>query len=77
MRITVSAPLLLLLARCVDNTWPSLRDHAYLALLGFLGVYANQVLFILGLKQTTATNAAILMPSIPVFAAAFGIAHGH
>lgn len=69
-RVAVSAPLLFLLARTVDRTWPSRRDHLRLALLGFLGVFSNQVLFILGLKHTTATNAAILMPSIPVFAAA-------
>jgi len=43
-----------------------------LAALGFLGVTANQLLFIVGLRSTTATNAGILMPSIPVFTAAFG-----
>jgi drug/metabolite transporter (DMT)-like permease len=76
MRVTVSAPLLLLLARAFDKTWPSRRDHVQLALLGFLGVFSNQVLFILGWKHTTATNAAILMPSIPVFAAALAVLMG-
>jgi drug/metabolite transporter (DMT)-like permease len=76
MRVAVSAPLLLLLARSIDRTWPSRRDHVQLALLGFLGVFSNQVLFILGLQHTTATNAAILMPSIPVFAAALALAMG-
>jgi len=76
MRVTVSAPLLLLLARACDKTWPSRNDHFHLALLGFLGVFSNQVLFISGLKHTTASNAAILMPSIPVFAAALAVIMG-
>jgi len=37
-----------------------------LVLLGALGVFANQIFYILGLSHTTATNAAILMPSLPV-----------
>ncbi len=41
-----------------------------LALLGGLGVARNQILFIFGLQHTTATNAAILMTSLPVFAVA-------
>jgi drug/metabolite transporter (DMT)-like permease len=76
MRVVVSAPLLLLLARAFDKRWPSRSDHVQLALLGFLGVFSNQVLFISGLKHTTATNAAILMPSIPVFAAALAVLMG-
>ena len=76
MRVAVSAPLLLLIARAFDKTWPSRSDHIQLAFLGFLGVFSNQVLFILGLSHTTATNAAILMPSVPVFAAALAVAMG-
>jgi drug/metabolite transporter (DMT)-like permease len=45
-----------------------------LALLGLLGVFANQVLYILGLAHSTASNAAILMLSIPVFTAAVAAA---
>lgn len=76
LRALVSAPLLLLLARTVDRSWPPRREWGVLALLGFLGVFSNQVLFILGLRHTTATNAAILMPSIPVFAAALAVLLG-
>lgn len=67
VRVLVAAPLLLALAWRLERvSFP--RGHLkQLALLGFLGVFANQVLFILGLARTTATNAAILMPSIPVF----------
>ena len=71
-RVLVAAPLLLLFAWRRDRVVPSRRDLPLLALLGFLGVFANQVLFIVGLDHTTATNAAILMASIPVFAVGVG-----
>ncbi len=69
VRVLVSTPLLLFLALREERRLPSRRDLAGLALLGFLGVFANQVLYITGLRMTSATNAAILMPSIPVFVA--------
>ncbi len=71
-RVIGATPLLLLLAFLIDRRLPEKRDLPRLALLGFLGVFANQVLFIFGLKFTTATNAGILMPSIPIFAVAAG-----
>lgn len=72
-RVAAAAPLLLAIAWIVDRTLPSFKDIPGLAMLGFLGVFCNQLLFILGLQYTTATNAGILMPSIPVFAAGFAI----
>ncbi len=65
-RSLVSMPLLLLLALRVDKSIPPPRDLARLALLGFLGIFANQLLYVFGLKLTSAINAAIIMPSIPV-----------
>ncbi|MCG6964510.1 MAG: DMT family transporter [Acidobacteria bacterium] len=73
LRVLVATPLLLLLAWQHDRILPGRRDLPWLALLGLLGVFANQLLFILGLRLTTATSAALLMPSIPVFAAAVAI----
>jgi drug/metabolite transporter (DMT)-like permease len=73
LRTGLAAPILVALAWSVDRVLPSLRDLPMLALLGFLGVFANQLLFIHGLQWTTATNAAILMPSIPVFAVAVAV----
>lgn len=70
VRVGVAAPLLALWAWRRDRFLPSGREWASLALLGALGVAANQLLFVLGLRHTTATNAAILMVSVPVFTVA-------
>lgn len=70
LRVGLATPLLLFLAWRRDRFIPDRRDLPRLAFLGFLGIFANQVLFITGLQHTTATNAAILMTSLPVFAAA-------
>ncbi|HEX3557442.1 MAG TPA: DMT family transporter [Thermoanaerobaculia bacterium] len=76
IRVGIAAPILVWLAWRRDRLVPTRRDLPVLALLGGLGVFANQVLFITGLKYTTATNAAILMLSIPVFAAGAAAALG-
>lgn len=70
LRVLLATPLLLALAWHHDRVVPSRRELPMLALLGLLGVFLNQALFIVGLDHTTATNAAILMTSIPVFAIA-------
>lgn len=76
LRVAVATPLLLALAWAVDRVLPSRRELPRLALLGLLGVFTNQLLFILGLRFTTATNASLLMPSIPVFAGLVAIVLG-
>ena len=70
IRVGIATPILLLLAWSFDRCLPKRGDLPILALLGLLGVFLNQLLFIVGLQFTTATNASILMPSIPVFAVA-------
>jgi len=70
LRIAIATPILVFLAWRRDRFLPTARDMPVLALLGGLGVFLNQVLFITGLKHTTATNASILMTSLPVFAVA-------
>ncbi|MEO6194566.1 MAG: DMT family transporter, partial [Thermoanaerobaculia bacterium] len=70
IRVGLATPILIALAWRRDRFIPARRDLPMLALLGGLGVFANQALFITGLKFTTATNASILMTSIPVFAIA-------
>jgi drug/metabolite transporter (DMT)-like permease len=69
-RVLLATPILFLLAWQVERARPARRDLLVLAALGFLGVFLNQLLFITGLKYTTATNAGIIQPSIPVFTAA-------
>lgn len=70
LRILIATPILVFLAWRRDRFVPAARDMPVLALLGGLGVFLNQVLFVTGLKHTTATNASILMTSLPVFAVA-------
>ena len=72
LRVLVATPLFLALAWYVDRKLPPLNSLPHLAVLGLLGVFLNQVLFVNGLKYTTATNAAILMSSVPVFAVGIG-----
>src|SRR5687768_5495967 len=57
LRVLIATPLLVAIAWRRDHTLPSARDWAWLALLGSLGVTANQILFIEGLQHTTASNA--------------------
>jgi drug/metabolite transporter (DMT)-like permease len=68
LRVLFATPFLLIIAWRRGGLNPGLRWLPWLAVLGLLGVFLNQVLFIVGLSFTSATNAAILMPSIPVFA---------
>jgi drug/metabolite transporter (DMT)-like permease len=73
LRVGIATPFLVWLAWRRDRVIPELRDLPMLAFLGFLGVFGNQILFIEGLRLTTATNASILMTSLPVFAAATAV----
>lgn len=75
-RVLFGAPVLMLLALRFDAMRPKGRDLLTLAVLGFFGVFLNQLLFIIGLDYTTATNSAILMPSIPVFTVAVAMVMG-
>ncbi|HKV11259.1 MAG TPA: DMT family transporter [Thermoanaerobaculia bacterium] len=70
IRVAVASPILAVMAWRHDRVLPAAREMPRLALLGSLGIFANQILFITGLKYTTATNASILMTSLPVFAVA-------
>jgi drug/metabolite transporter (DMT)-like permease len=53
------------------------RDVPYLVLCSFLGIAANQELFLQGLARSTATNASVLGATIPVFTALCAIALRH
>lgn len=75
-RVLIATPLLLAYAWSVDRFVPARADWPRLALLGMLGIFVNQTLFLLGLRYTTATSSAILMPSIPVFTAGAALVFG-
>jgi drug/metabolite transporter (DMT)-like permease len=48
-------------------------DHARFALFAVLGVCVNQAFFLLGLARGTATSAALLSATIPVFTAGMAV----
>ncbi len=72
--------LCLVSARQREPLWPRLRDlpvrdWAVLAAMGFFGVAAYTILLHLGLRHSTAANAALLIPTTqPVFTALLGAA---
>jgi drug/metabolite transporter (DMT)-like permease len=70
LRVLGAVPIFFAAAMATDRRIPPKRDLLVLSLLGLLGVFANQLLYIEGLTHTTATNAGILMASMPVFTAA-------
>lgn len=75
LRVAIATPILVAMAWRHDRALgavPTRRDLLWIAFLGSLGVTANQILFILGLRYTTASNASILMTCLPVFAVAAG-----
>ncbi|MBN2303726.1 MAG: DMT family transporter [Anaerolineae bacterium] len=54
----------------------SRRDVGWLALTTLIGSLLYQILFVLGLDRTTATNSALLVATMPVWTALFSLAMG-
>jgi len=70
-REIIAGPCLVLIALVVEKAKPDIaKDWWRFLLLGTTGVYLNQLLFIEGLALTSATQAAIMQPCIPVFTTA-------
>jgi len=68
MRVIGAAAVLLSWNALRGGPWvKERRDLLWLAGLGFLGIAANQSLFLFGLKHSTAINATILVTTVPVF----------
>ena len=77
-RGVLGALLLSLAARAFSGPDPpqTVRERLEVAFLALLGIVANQVLFISGLKRTTATHATLLTATIPVFTILAGLLLG-
>ncbi len=68
VRVLGAAAVLLAANTLRGGPWvTNRRDLRSLAVLGTLGIAANQSLFLFGLKHTTAINATILVTTVPVF----------
>jgi len=67
-RVLGATAVLFLINAATRGPWVrDRRDLLRLAVLGLLGIAANQTLFLYGLRQTTAINATILVTTVPVF----------
>jgi drug/metabolite transporter (DMT)-like permease len=73
MRMIVATTAFFAAHRIIGGKAPrNTEDWVKFALLGVLGGAGNQFLILLGLTRTTAINAAILIPMIPIFTVIFG-----
>ncbi len=64
-------------ARYGRAAWISRGDWPRVGACALLGVALNMLLFLEGLERSTAVNAALLLPLIPVFTLAIAILAGH
>lgn len=73
LRMVLASLVFFIAHRAMKGTTPrTVADWAKFAMLGVLGGAGNQLLILLGLTRTTAINAAILIPMIPIFTVVFG-----
>jgi drug/metabolite transporter (DMT)-like permease len=74
----VPAAFLVLLAVRATRPWQRVarRDLPELFAYAFFAIIANQLLFMTGLKYTTATNAVVIGSTIPVFTVGVALALG-
>lgn len=71
--VVVFAALLLFLDGPRGFAWPRLKRAAP---LGLLGVCANQIFFIEGLKRTSAAHSAVLISLLPLYVLLLSVAFG-
>jgi drug/metabolite transporter (DMT)-like permease len=78
LRVFGAAAVLLVVNAVGGGSWVrDRRDLLRLAVLGLLGIAANQTLFLYGLRHTTAVNATILVTTVPVFTVFGSVLLGH
>lgn len=73
LRMIIASAAFFVAHRAIRGKAPAFGgDWGRFALLGVVGGAGNQLLVLLGLTRTTAINAAILIPMIPIFTVVFG-----
>jgi drug/metabolite transporter (DMT)-like permease len=73
LRMIIASLVFFIAHRVIKGSVPrSVADWGRFAMLGVLGGAGNQLLILMGLTRTTAINAAILIPMIPIFTVVFG-----
>lgn len=78
-RDAAAAPILycLALSKSKDLLYPQTREDVWrIALQGFLGIYLNQILFLVGVQLTNGTVGSICNLTLPVFAKVIGVCTG-
>lgn len=75
-RVAGGAVAFFVMARARGSVRVARRDVPAIVGCAVLGVVVNQLLFINGLARTTATNATVIMATIPVFVAALAMVAG-
>ncbi|MFM9903029.1 MAG: DMT family transporter [Pyrinomonadaceae bacterium] len=76
-RVGITAIVLIAVQLARKNFWLSNKnDYWRLAVLSLFGVTFNQLLFTTGLSLTKATNASVLLITIPIFALIAGVIAG-
>jgi uncharacterized membrane protein len=68
-----SWPVLLVICYFFDRTRPKREDIKWFVLVGFLGIYLNQLFFTIGIKLAGAILAAVLQLAAPPIAAILAI----
>ena len=72
IRLIGASAIFLLLTRIVPSPKIRTEDWPRIVVLALVGHLGYQLFFILGLRETTASNSAILLSLTPVFVAVFG-----
>ncbi|MEO7658364.1 MAG: DMT family transporter, partial [Pyrinomonadaceae bacterium] len=76
-RVGITAFVLTLIQTVRGRVWLKIKgDYWRLALLSFVAVTFNQLLFVTGLSLTKASNTSLLAVTIPIFTVAIGSALG-
>jgi drug/metabolite transporter (DMT)-like permease len=77
IRYALAGAIFVVLALVAQRTLRIQRRHAPVLLLAAVLLWVNQVCFVLALDASTASTIGLLIGTIPIFAALFGLVLGH